>query len=193
MDFKFLAHTVRNIILNPVKEWDTIFSENRSAGYFNRYLFLPLLILASVSAFLGSFLFTNTELSNAYSVMTGIRYFILFYLAVCGTAFFFREITKAFGPGSDFNISFKIITCSAVPLLLCQILSRLFESFIFVNILSFYGLYILWTGIEKMIDPPEGKKLPLIISATVTFITLFFTANWVLSLVVDKLYFSLFA
>ena len=39
MDFKFLADTVRNIILNTVKEWDSIYTENRPASLFSRSLF----------------------------------------------------------------------------------------------------------------------------------------------------------
>jgi len=193
MDLKFLARTVRNIIINPVKEWDVIYSENKPASIFSRNLFLPLLILASVCTSLGAFLFTNTELGDAYSVLKGVRYLSLLYLAAYGTAFIFKEITNFIGLGRDFSISLKIILCSLVPFLLCQILSQLLESFIFVNILSFFGLYILWTGIEKMLNPPEGKKLGLMISAAATFIVLFLIANWILTLITDKLYFSLFS
>jgi len=193
MDFNFLSHTVRSIILNPVKEWDVIHAENRSASFFSRSLFLPLLILASVSTFLGAFLFTNTELGDAYSVLMGFEYLAIICLVTYGTAFIFKEITNFFGLGRDFSISFKIIVCSVIPFLLCQILSQLLESFIFVNILSFFGLYILWTGIEKMLDPPEGKKLTLMVGATLTFIALFLLVTTILSILIDKLYFSLFA
>jgi hypothetical protein len=44
-----------------------------------------------------------------------------------------------------------------------------------------------------MIDPPERNKILLMISATVAFIALFAIANWILTLVFDKLYFSIFA
>ena len=193
MDFKFLIHTVKILILNPVKEWDTVHSENKTAEYFSRNLFFPLLIPGSVSSFLGSFLFTNTELSNAYSVMTGVKYFLLLSVVIYGTSFIFREITSASGFVRDFNLSFRIIACSAVPLLLCQIVSRLFESFIFINILSLFGLYILWTGIGKMINPPERKKSFLMISTAVTFIALLSVTDWILNLLFDKIYFSIFA
>jgi hypothetical protein len=193
MDFKFLVRTVGNIILDPVREWDVIHTENRPASFFNRSLFFPLLILVSVSAFLGSFLFINTELTNVYSVLTGIRYFLLLYLVVVCTSFIFKEITNGFGFAMDFSLSFKIVTCSVVPFLLCQLLSRIFESFIFVNILSFYGLYILWSGIGKMINPPGREKNLMMISAAAAFIALFLISNWILILVLDKLYFSIFA
>jgi len=193
MDIKFLAYTVRNLILDPVKEWDVIHSENRPASFFSRSLFLPLLFLASVSSFLGSFLFTNTELGNAFSVLKGVRFFAVFCIATYGAAFIFNEITGFFGLVKDFSISFRIIVCSVVPFILCQIVSQLLESFIFVNILSVFGLYILWTGIEEVLNPPEGKKLTLMIATTVSFIAIFLLASWILTSITDRLYFSLFA
>jgi hypothetical protein len=193
MDFKFLIHTVRNIILDPVKEWDVIHTENKPASYFSINIILPLLLLVSVSEFLGSFLFTNTELANTYSVLTGVRYFIMLSIVILGSAFVFKEITNALGLGKDFYLSFKIIACSVVPFFLCQILSRLFESFMFVNILSFYGLYILWAGIEKMIDPPERGKIILLILTPGAFIALLSFTSWILAMLFDKLYFSIFA
>jgi hypothetical protein len=132
-------------------------------------------------------------LKDSYSILTGIKYFAVIFLVVYGTTLVFKEVTSALGLNSDFNCSFKIIVCSVVPFLLCQIVTRLFESFIFINILSFYGLYILWNGIEKLINPPERKKILLIVSASIAFIALLFLTNWILTLAFDKLYFSIFA
>jgi len=193
MDIIFLAYTVRNLILDPVKEWDVIHSENRSASFFSRNLFLPLLFLASVSSFLGALLFTNTELGNAWSVLKGVRFFAVVIIATYGTAFILNEITAFIGIRKDFSISFRIIVCSIVPFILCQIVSQLLESFIFVNILSAFGLYIMWNGITKMLDPTEGKRLTLMIGATVAFIALFLIASSVMTSLTDKIYFSFFA
>jgi hypothetical protein len=190
MDFKFLVHSVHNIISNPIKEWVAIHSENKPVKYISRNLFFPLVTLATVSAFLGSLLFTSAELLKAYPILTGVKYFILIYLVVYGTAFIFREITNAFGLGRDFNLSFKIIAYSSIPFLLCQIVSQLFESFIFINVLALFGLYIFWIGIEKLLNPPEQKKLPLLIAVFVTFVVLFLAANWFLSMVFDKFYYA---
>jgi hypothetical protein len=193
MDFKFLVHSVRNIFSNPAKEWDVIYSENKSVKFIRRNLFLPLVILAAVSAFLGSLLFTGAELLKAYPTLTGIKYFILIYLVIYSTAFIFSEITNAFRLGKDFSMSFKIVAYSSIPFLLCQIISQLFESFIFINVLALFGLYIFWAGIEKLLNPPEQKKLPLLIAATVTFVVIFFAVNWFLSMVSDKIYYAFIA
>jgi hypothetical protein len=193
MKFRFLGQSVKNIIFNPIKEWEAVINENRPVKFISRNLTLPLIICASISAFLGSYLFANTELSKGYSVLTGVRYFILICLVIWGTAFIFEEIANIFNPGMTFKVSFKLVAYSSVPFLLCQIISQLFESFIFVNVLAFFGLYIFWTGHEKMADPSEKNKPLLMVAATVTFIILFLVFNWLLTLIFDKLYFSVFA
>jgi hypothetical protein len=193
MYFKFLVNSIRKIFRNPVSAWGEIYSDNKTVSYIRRRLLFPLVILAALSAFLGSLLFTRTELLKAFSALTGIKYFILIYVVIYVTALILREITKVLGLGRDFGLSFKLITYSSLPFLICQIVSRLFESFIFVNVLALFGLYIFWTGMEKLLIPPEKRKIPLLIVATVTFIAVFFAADWLLSMLFDKLYFAFFA
>ena len=82
MDFKFLVKTVKNIIVNTEPEWETIVAENRTSKFFALNLLLPLIIPASLSAYLGSLLFIDTELNQAYAVLTGFRYLILFFVVV---------------------------------------------------------------------------------------------------------------
>jgi len=193
MDLKFLADTVRNLVLNTVKEWDSIYAENKPAKLFSRSLFFPLVILASISTFLGSFLFTNTELTNIYSVIAGIRYFIVMTIVVYGTALALREIMRTFGYGNDTGTAFKIVSASLAPLLLCQILTQLFESFIFVNILAFFGFYILYTGIDRMLSPSESDRLKMMIAVPLVFFILFILTGRIIAQITDKFYFSIFA
>lgn len=193
MNFKFLWNRITNLIIDPDKAWRTIYTENRPVGFVRTSFFFPLLIMVALSAFLGSLLFMNTGVSEAYSVLAGIKYFILFFVVIYGTTFLFRKIIKSIDLNTNFTTAFKIILFSLTPLLLCQIISRLFESFIFINILSLYGLYIFWTGTEIMLKPPENKRIPMLISVTAGFIALFAITSWLLNLLLDKIYFGLFA
>ena len=158
MDYKFFISSLKNILLDPIKAWETIDSENRSTkAVRNSYLF-PLLVLVSVSAIAGSLMFTNTELSPVYSIFAGINVFIHLIFTIYATAFIIREITFPLDLGRDFSVSFRLIAFSLTPFLLCQVLSCIFESLLFVNVLGVYGLYIFWTGAEKLLDPPRYKK-----------------------------------
>lgn len=193
MDYKFLYHRIKYIILDPVKAWDEIHSDNRPIKDVRNSFFFPLITLVAIAAFIGSVIFANTGLSVIYSILVGIKYFLLLCLVIYATAFIFREITYAMDMSRDFTISFKMIVYSIAPFLICQMVSRIFESFIFINILALYGLYIFWIGAEKMLNPPEHKKMPMLIAATLTMIGLYIAANFFLTMIIEKFYFAIFS
>ena len=193
MGYKFFFHGIKNIILNPVKAWEAIDSENRPVKLVRNSFFFPLIILVSVSAFVGSLIFTNAELSPVYSIFVGIKCFGLLFFTIYATAFIFSEITYPLDLGKDFSVSFKIIVYSTAPFLMCQILSRLFESLLFVNIIGLYGLYIFWTGVEKMLTPSQYKKMPMLIATTVTLAGIYIATNLLLTLLIERVYFAYFA
>lgn len=193
MDLKFLWNRIRYLLLDPDKGWHTISAEKRPLEFVRNNFFLPLVILVSISAFLGSLLFMHTGVSEMYSILAGIKYFLLFSITIYGTAFSLQKITVMMEIKSDFTSCFKIVLYSSAPLLLCQIISRLFESFIFINILSLYGLYIFWVGIEIMLNPPENKRSSLLLASASVYIALFVLTGWLLTTVIDKIYFAFFA
>ncbi|MCX6255950.1 MAG: YIP1 family protein [Bacteroidia bacterium] len=193
MDYKFFLHGIKDILLNPIKGWERIDSENRTVKFVRDSFFFPLIILVSVSAFVGSFFFTNAKLSPVYSLFVGVKCFSILYFTIYATSFILSEITYPLDLGKDFNISFKIIVYSITPFLICKIFSGLFESLLFVNIIGLYGLYIFWTGAEKMLSPPKYKKMPMLIATTVTIFGIFIVTNLVLTKLIDRVYFTFFA
>ncbi len=193
MNNKFLLFGVKDIIINPIKAWETIDSENSPVKVIRNSFLFPLTLIVSVSAIAGSLIYTNAELSPVYSVFVGIKCFLLYYVTVYATSFILKEITYPLDLGKDFAISFRLIAYSIVPLLLCQILSRLFESLLFVNVIALYGLYIFWTGIEKLLTPPGYKKIPLLIAAIFTFATIYISTNFLFTRLIDKIYYAFFA
>lgn len=193
MNYKFFLSGLKNIIFSPVKEWETIDSENKSVKATRDNFLFPLIILVTLSAIAGSLLFTNTELSPVYSIFTGIKWFLVFFVTIYLTSFILGEITFPLDLGKDFSVSFRLIAYSLAPFILCQILSRLFESLLFVNIIGLYGLYIFWTGAEKLLNPPQYKKMPLLIAATITLGVIYVGTSVLLNMLVDKVYYSFFA
>lgn len=192
MDFRFLYQRTTNLILRPERAWQIIYSENRPISGIRGSFVLPLVTLAAVSAILGSLLFTHGGLSLFYPVFLGIRYFILLMALVYMSAVIVNEITKALDLGKDFVRAFKLVGYSLGPFFLCQIVSLLFESLLFINLLALYGLYIFWLGMEKMTAPPEHKKMPLMIASWVSIIGTYIVVNWVLKTVIDGIYFTIF-
>jgi ABC-type uncharacterized transport system permease subunit len=193
MDYKLLLNGIRYILLNPIKAWSIIYEENRSLGEVRNSFLFPLIILASLCAFLGSIIFTNTTLSHLYSVFVGLKYLILYLFVIYTSAIVFGEITKALDLEKNFTLSFKMMTYSLAPFMICQFVSHIFESLIFVNILSLYGLYIFWVGAERMFNPPEYKKMPMLVATFIVVIGLYIAGDIVLTAIIDRIYFAVFA
>lgn len=160
MGNKFILFLVKDIIINPVRAWETIDSENKPVNQIRNGFLFPLSLLVSISAALGSLLYTNPGLSPVYSVFVGIECFIVFYISTYASAYILREISYAFDLGRNYAVSFRLIVYSTVPFMLCQIINRLFESLLFVAVLALFGLYIFWTGAERMLPPRHIRKCP---------------------------------
>jgi hypothetical protein len=193
MDFTFFISGIKNILLDPVKAWEIIDTENKSVKVVRGSYLFPFLILVSVSAIAGSLIFTNTELSPVYSIFVGIKYFITLFFTVYAATFILGEITFPLDLGKDFSVSFRIIVYSITPFLLCQILSCIFESLLFVNVIGLYGLYIFWTGTEKLLNPPHYKKMPLLIVSMLALVGIYIATNVVLNMLIDKIFYAFFA
>jgi hypothetical protein len=93
---------------------------------------------------------------------------------------------------ADFSISLTIIVYSLIPFFLCQMVSLLFESLAFINILSLYGLWIMWLAGEIILDPPAHKKMPLLIASMIVIAELYVGFSIGLTSLIDRIYFALF-
>lgn len=193
MDFPFLYHRTKYFIINPVKAWEAVHRESRPMKFVRGSFFMPLIILVSASAFIGSMFFINTTLKPMYSVLMALNTFLILYLGVYGSALLVKEILKALDLGNSYLVAFKLVAYSMSPVFLVLIISRIFESMLFINVLGLYGLYLLWTGMEVMITPPEHKKIPFLIAAVFVTVIVFLLLHLLLSKLAETAYFSIFA
>ncbi|HZL76226.1 MAG TPA: YIP1 family protein, partial [Bacteroidales bacterium] len=178
---------------NPAKAWESISSENRPLKDTRNSFLLPLAALVAVSAMAGSFLLANKQFSIIYSLLEGLKYFILLVAMAYSSAVILKQMTYALDLGRDFSVAFKLIAYSLTPLYVCLVVSNLFESMVFIDILALYGLFIFWEGVIKMINPPEHKKMPLLIATAITIIGLYVVFSIVLNQVFDHVYNAFFA
>lgn len=192
MDYRFFLSGIRAFLFDPAGAWEKTGVAKKPVKFIRDSFLLPLILLVSLASFAGSLLFTNTELSPLYSIFTGVRTFLVLYLAIHVSAVIFREVTFPLDLGRDFHKSFIIITFSFVPFLICQIFSSLFESLLFVNIIGLYGLYIFWEGAEKFLDPPQYKKMPLLIATAITMAVVYISADKLFKMLFDKIFYAFF-
>jgi len=193
MDCRFLYQRIRYIIFNPTKAWEYIYKENRPIKDVRNSFLFPVLLLVSLCSFVGSAFFINSTLPLVYSLFIAVKVLSLNLLVIYISSLILSEITNALDLGKDFLVSFKLLVYSLAPYLICQMASQLFDSLIFINILSIYGIFIFSTGADKMLNPPEHKRMPMLVAITVVVIGFYVAFSLVLSAVVDRIYFSVIA
>jgi hypothetical protein len=193
MNFSYFLKGIKDLVFNPANLFETSKSGKISVTTVRYSLFFPLTFLVAISAFFGSVLYTNSELSVAHSVIFSLKCLAVIIIAVYSTSWILGEITYPLDLGRDFNTSFTLVVFSVVPFLLCQILSRFFESLLFVNIISLYGLYVFWTGAEILLNPPGYKKMPLLISTAITFAAVYIATNFILNMLTERFFYSFFS
>lgn len=193
MDYRFLYRRLKNLTTDPVREWISITAGDKTVGDINLLFLLPLVIMASIAAFLGTLFFTHSGLNLLYAVLAGVKTFILYYTVVYAFTYLYNLIAGYLGIEKDHDFAFRLIVYSISPLLVCQIISQSFESLIFVNILAFYGFYFCWAGLLSYPGLSDKKRIQLFIVSSILFVVLFFGASRILSTVSDTIYFTLFS
>jgi hypothetical protein len=193
MDLRYFLQGIRKIITNQAEYWEILQHDKASYSLIRNSMLLPFALLVALFGFTGSIIFTDTHLYPVYSVLYSIQCFLEITISVYIASILVVIISGPIGASVSFEKAFILIVLSLVPFFLCQIISKLFESFQFVNIMAMYGLNIFWNGSEKLVHPDERKKIYLLIAAFVAVISIYFISDLLLGLVVERIYFGYFA
>ncbi len=192
MNYRFLFASIKNILTTPRNYWNTTLSEPASTKLIRNSLLFPLVLLVTLAGITGSAVFVNTEMPLLYSVFHGVKTFILLIAVIYSTSFILKEITYPLDLGRDFSTAFRLVTFSMVPFLLCSIVSSAFESLLFLNILGLYGLYVFWSGANAILNPPQHKRMPLLIAATIVMTGFYLALDFFFTMLTDRVFYAFF-
>ena len=173
-----LPQRVKNIILKPRSEWETISHENRTLRQMAlRYVF-PLAGLAAFAAMLG---WTFVGVDNVFVKLGGIRWglyelvekFLVFTLTILIATFAIDFLAPFFKSQKNINKSAELVSYSCTPGLVGALLT-IIPSIGFVGYLfGLYGFYLWWLGLEPMKQTPDDKQIPYLIVSIVLVIVVF--------------------
>ena len=190
VDLRMLRERARYIILHPVRAWETINSEKRTVRTVQGSFLVPVLILVSLSAFLGSLIYNPSGLSILFPLIRALKQFICFYFTVLLSAWVLNEISLAFVQEKNYSFNFKLVTYSFTPLYLTVIITRFLPDLALINFLGLYGAYIMYTGISKIENISSKGILRYFIVALLTVIILYLAISWISRSVLEGMYFA---
>jgi hypothetical protein len=158
------ARRATAILLDPLAEWAAIERETGDPAYvLSRYV----AVLALIPAFFGligasviGVIVPGTGVMRT-PILTGLLGAIFGYVMACATVLLLGLVVDLaaplFGGRRDFDSAFKLAVYSFTPVWLAGSFLIL-PGLRFLVLLGFYGAYILWLGLPRLIKVPEPKS-----------------------------------
>jgi hypothetical protein len=158
------ARRAKAMLLDPLAEWARVERETGDPAYvLSRYV----AVLALVPAVFG---FIGTSIIGVIVPGAGLVRILVFdglfgaifgYVMACATVLLLGLIIDVaaplFGGRRDFDSAFKLAVYSFTPVWLAGIFLVL-PGLRFLILTGFYGAYILWLGLPRLIKTPEQKS-----------------------------------
>ncbi len=174
---------IRNLLLYPGKEWESIAMENDNRKtVFSQFVF-PVLCLMTLATIIGTWLDTSREVYSFGYVVYKVA--ILWCSLGAGlylASFVITEITARQIGSKNHDKVFALMAYASSAAYLVMIVVALFPFFSELLVLAFYSCYLYWRGIPYVIQVRGQKQmiftiLSFVIVAAVFSLTFYFFGN----------------
>lgn len=175
LDYKTLAQTIKNVIINPKEEWLQIKAAPLSNKEIVLTVVLPLTLAAAIISLLVIWL--GTYLTFGFALKVAIRKLLLPIVTIVAVAILANELAGTFNSAKNLTASLKLISYSATPWLLAKIIASLIAALSWITIFGLYGIYLIYIGLPLLMDTPKDKN-PVY---TLTIVVLIFAIQLILT------------
>lgn len=193
MDFKLLYRRIIQLITRPVIFWSLVKDEQRSIRDIRRSVVFPVLSIIAIASFIGTYKHTYNTLSIVYPLLKAIEYFLIFLVTIELVSLLFNEISGFMVKARLNDLNYKLIVYSLLPFMLLMVLSRLFSSLLFFNLLGFYGLYLLWKGIDILIGGEYAFRTRYFIIFSTCILVFYLGIRWIIIELAEGFYLFILA
>ena len=155
-----LFNRVKQLLINPRAEFQTIEKENPLHTKVLTHYVLLLMIIPFLFSFIGGAVFFGSY-SFGSIMVAGARFaFCQLFLLFGGiyiTSLIINAMASKFGGQKDFNRTFSLVAYAYIPMFLAGIFHIWYGLSWIVFSVGAYGLYLLITGLKTMTKPTEEK------------------------------------
>jgi hypothetical protein len=187
-----LFERIKNIILNPSKEWETIKLETWTNGeLFTKYAII-LAAIPAVCGFIGYSLFGISWGFGSFHVPVGISLswaiatYILTLVGVFIVAFIIDALAPSFGSVKDMNASLKVTVFSYTPAWVAGIFNLVPVLGFIAALAGIYSLVLFYMGLERVKNVPKDKMVGYFVVTIIVAIVVYF----IIGLIVSAIAFS---
>jgi len=181
-----LINRVKQILVSPKTEWQTIDSENDShVAVLTKYVLL-LAAIPAVAAFIGYGIIGYSVMGyHVASISLGIKQAIVQYIAMVGgvyiTALVINLLAESFGSKKDFDKAFSLVAYAYTPAFIGGIFYIYHSIVILASLASIYSLVLLYMGLAPMMQTPNEKRTSYFVVSLLVMVAASFLLAFILA------------
>ncbi len=181
-----LIERAKNIIVQPVKEWDVISAEQPDIGKIITGYVLPLAGAAAVAAFIGYGLIGVSYFGIRFKsidlgLYQAISVLITALISVFLSAFVIDALAPSFGSEKNMGRSVQLVAYSYTPGWIGGLLAIIPSIAIVGTLAGLYGLYLLYLGLPKLKKTPEDKLIGYFVVSLLVIIVVYFVIGMIMA------------
>jgi hypothetical protein len=157
---------IKNILLTPKTEWAVIAAEGSTTAELMKHYVAPLAGVAAVCGFIGTSIvgFSIPVLGTMRTpIMEGIGItllsFLLAFVGVYILSLVINGLAPTFGGEKNHAQALKVAVYSYTPAWIAGVLQIFPGLTILGALVSFYGLYLLYLGLPRLMNNPPEKSV----------------------------------
>ena len=154
-----LIERVKNILLSPATEWETIKKEDHMVSdLFTQYV-LKLAAIPAISGLIGFTLFDHAFFNPSFgaSLKWAISMYVMSIIGVYILAYIIDVLAPTFGSNKHLPTSLKIVVFAYTAAWVGGIFSLVPTLAIFGALASLYSLVLLYKGLQIVKEVPQNK------------------------------------
>jgi hypothetical protein len=173
-----IVERVKNILLTPAKEWETIKAEPLSTNQIYSQYVAIMALIPFVSQFLERAViginlgYERVHFPIANTFGFALVGYILSLVGVYIGALIIDALAPSFGSKKDLNGSLKIAAFSPTAVWTVTIVTWI-PGLWFIGLFGLYSLYLLYLGIKSIKEPAEDKLLGYFIVVILAMICIY--------------------
>lgn len=169
------------LIVKPTSEWDNIKQERISLKDVALRIGLPLIVLASLSTFLGGYVI-NENFALKTTLVQSLITFTSLSISIYISSFLLNLISPKFGGTRNLNIFGSVIIYSFSVFIFTAAIADIHFTLRFFNIFGVYSLVLLWVGMKEVLKIPADKVTGFAIISFLLTIIIYTLLRFVFSL-----------
>lgn len=186
-----IIERVKNIIVNPKKEWEVIATESSTVSSLLTSYVLPLTVIGAIAAFVGYGLIGVSVLGFKVAGVNWGLYYALNKLIVGIIAYYVSVyvvdmLAPSFASEKDLNRSAQLVAYGTTPAMIGGLFAILPAIALIGILFSLYSVYVWYLGLGPVKKTPEDKKVVYIVVSIIVYIVVMIVLGMVVNMLLQS-------